>query len=56
MKTVHYKLADISGRVVQEASSLETSVLTIEIIEPAGIYMLVLSDGNETATIRIVKE
>jgi len=44
------------GEIVQAQSGIETTMLNLNIDGASGLYLVILSSGNENTTIRIVKE
>ena len=56
LRTIEYRIINPLGEIVQAQSGIETTMLNLNIDGASGLYLVILSSGNENTTIRIVKE
>jgi hypothetical protein len=56
LRKIEYQIINPLGEVVQAQSGIETTLLNLNIEGASGLYLVILSSGNENTTLRIVKE
>lgn len=55
-ENLQLELTDLSGKNIWNQSFTQNSVIDLEINEPAGAYILILTSGSERAMLRLVKK
>lgn len=55
-QTVMVAITDLSGRIVESNNYYNSQLLNLNIDEPKGVYLLVISSGDKKAVLPLVKE
>lgn len=55
-KSVSITITDINGKLLQSNTYSNSQFLSLKILEPKGIYLLLIKSGDKKAFIRLIKE
>ena len=55
-EAVTITIADITGRIIKSNTYKKSQILDLKLVEPAGVYLLIIESKDEKAVIRLLKE